>query len=59
MVNHECIVVSSDCQRICFFKYEIRALNVVFGEWFPSLMCLELFASGIVKIIAIYLKGAM
>ena len=59
MVNHECRVVSSDSQRICFFKYEIRTLNVVFGKWFPSFMCLELFASGIVKIIAIYLKGAM
>ena len=59
MGNDECIVVSSDSQRICFFKYEIRTLNVVFGKWFPSFMCLELFASGIVKIIAIYLKGAM
>ena len=59
MVNHECIVVSSESQQICFFKYEIRILNLVFGKWFPSLMCLELFASGIIKIIAIYLKRAM
>ena len=59
MVNHECIVVSSKSQRICSFKYKIRILNLAFGKWFPSLMCLELFASGIIKIIAIYLKRAM
>ena len=52
MVIDEYMAVYSRSQRILFFKYKIRILNLVFGKSVPSLMSLE-FAIDINKIITI------